>query len=116
MHDVAAKRIARVGKLSLTWMLSGVPGAFQGGRWGYYSAEQLPQLVAWLENGSDGEQAIADAVFEAYQELLPPVLSGRPPERQQPRPQPADGYAGLPPLRSGRDQLAEVRFCARAAP
>jgi hypothetical protein len=28
----------------------------QGGNWGYYGAEELPQLIAWLEGGSDAEQ------------------------------------------------------------
>lgn len=53
-------------------------------------------------------QAIADGVFEAYLDLLPPELSGRPLQRQRPSTHAADGYAGLQPLSSGRDQLAEV--------
>jgi hypothetical protein len=28
----------------------------QGGNWGYYGAAELPQLIAWLEGGSDAEQ------------------------------------------------------------
>jgi hypothetical protein len=49
-------------------------------------------------------------VFEAYLDLLPPALTGSLPQRQKRRaPAVADGYAGLPPLRSGRDQLAEVQ-------
>ena len=54
-------------------------------------------------------QAIADEIFEAYLDLLPPALAGALLKRQQRLPgAPTDGYAGLPPLRSGRDQLAEV--------
>ncbi len=52
--------------------------ALQGAGWGWYSGAQLPGLIAWLERGSDAEQATADAVFEAFQDLLPPALAGRP--------------------------------------
>lgn len=51
--------------------------ALQGAGWGWYSGAQLPSLIAWLERGSDAEQATADAVFEAFQDLLPPALAGR---------------------------------------
>jgi hypothetical protein len=55
-------------------------------------------------------QTIADEIFEAYLDLLPTALAGALLKRQQRVPNAAtDGYAGLPPLRSGRDQLAEVR-------
>ncbi len=43
----------------------------QGAGWGWYTGAQLPGLIAWLERGSDAEQATADAVFEAFQDLLP---------------------------------------------
>jgi hypothetical protein len=73
----------------------------------------LHVAVLYVERPYVHVQAIADEIFEAYLDLLPPALAGALLKRQQRLPNVAtDGYAGLPPLRSGRDQLAEVRATA----
>ena len=42
-----------------------------GRRWGYYGAARLPALMQWLEGGSDGEQELAERIYEAVLALLP---------------------------------------------
>lgn len=77
--------------------------------------EDLPALLEWLEGGSDAEQALADAVFEAYHPFLPPQLAsgpgGTPPSgwRGPSEAAPADGFRGLPAPPAPNQQLAEVR-------
>lgn len=47
--------------------------------WGYYSVEELPQLITWLEEGCDGEQELADELVEAFSPALS-ALSALPPD------------------------------------
>ena len=55
--------------------------------WGWYEADQLPALLKWLEDGDDGERALADALFEAMLPLLPGSLASTAPSQvRTPRP------------------------------
>ena len=41
-----------------------------GGGWAWHPAEQLPQVLAWLDGGSDAERALAEDIYEAFQPAL----------------------------------------------
>lgn len=41
-----------------------------GGGWAWHTAEQLPQVLAWLDGGSDAERALAEDIYEAFQPAL----------------------------------------------
>ena len=38
--------------------------------WGWYSPQQIPSLIAWLEGGSQEEQQLAEDIYDLYQPVL----------------------------------------------
>lgn len=38
--------------------------------WGWYSPQQIPDLIAWLEGGSQEEQQLAEDIYALYQPVL----------------------------------------------
>ena len=38
--------------------------------WGWYSPQQIPDLIAWLEGGSQEEQQLAEDIYDLYQPVL----------------------------------------------
>lgn len=50
-----------------TWLFVEAPG---GGGWAWYTAPELPAVLAWLDGGSDAERALAEDIHEAFQPAL----------------------------------------------
>lgn len=48
------------------WIL-GVFQAAEGGDWGWYNLEQLPDVVSWLESGCSAEGDLAEEVYSIYE-------------------------------------------------
>ncbi|KAK9841359.1 hypothetical protein WJX74_004479 [Apatococcus lobatus] len=44
-----------------------------GSCWGWYTIQQLPALLAWMDGGCLEERTLADDIFEAFQPLLQPA-------------------------------------------
>ena len=47
----------------------------EGKEWGWYSPQQIPSLIAWLETGSQEEQQLAEDIYTMYQPVLKVVMS-----------------------------------------
>lgn len=45
----------------------------EGMHWGWYTLQQLPALLGWMDGGCLEERALADDIHEAFQPLLQPV-------------------------------------------
>ncbi|KAK9832062.1 hypothetical protein WJX81_003439 [Elliptochloris bilobata] len=66
--DGLGNRYFRLGaEAGCDWLFVEAPG---GGGWAWYTAEQLPRVLAWLDGGSDAERALAEDIFEAFQPAL----------------------------------------------
>lgn len=46
----------------------------EGEEWGWYSPQQIPTLIAWLETGSQEEQQLAEDTYTMYQPVLKVVM------------------------------------------
>ncbi|KAL3145939.1 hypothetical protein ABBQ38_015299 [Trebouxia sp. C0009 RCD-2024] len=46
----------------------------EGKEWGWYSPQQIPSLIAWLETGSQMEQQLAEQIYAMYQPVLKVVM------------------------------------------
>lgn len=38
--------------------------------WGWYTPQQIPELIAWLGSGSEKEQCLAEDIYGMYQPVL----------------------------------------------
>ena len=66
----------------------------EGARWGWYTIQQLPALLAWMDGGCLEERALADDIHEAFQPLLQPLST--PPALNPPDTASALGQVGKP--------------------
>lgn len=48
--------------------------ASEGKDWGWYSPQQIPSLIGWLETGSREEQQLAEQIYAMYQPVLKIVM------------------------------------------
>lgn len=39
----------------------------QPGTWGFYTLSKIPQLVSWLDTGSQNEFELAENIYQAFQ-------------------------------------------------
>lgn len=46
----------------------------EGKEWSWYSPQQIPSLIAWLETGSQEEQLLAEQIYAMYQPVLKVVM------------------------------------------
>lgn len=49
----------------------------EGRDWGWYSPQQIPSLIAWLETGSQEEQQLAEDIYAMYQPVLKVVMQSK---------------------------------------